>query len=101
MDAITSKPNVFKKVELLWGDQVKVIGNGRKASEAKIRARGRTGYVKKSALGGDPLLEVYFIDVGQGDGVLILTPDRRHILIDGGWPRFSRSFGRPTLYVRR
>ena len=32
----------------------------------------------------DDSLAVHFIDVGQGDGVLIETPDNRRILIDGG-----------------
>ena len=48
---------------------------------------GREGFVKQSDLGGAPLLELYFIDVGQGDGVLIVTPEHKHLLIDGGWPR--------------
>lgn len=29
-------------------------------------------------------LQVVFVDVGQGDCIYIKTPDRRHILIDGG-----------------
>jgi beta-lactamase superfamily II metal-dependent hydrolase len=50
--------------------------------------------VEESKLGGAPLLEVYFIDVGQGDGILIRTPDFRHIMIDGGHPRRSQPSGK-------
>ncbi|MCH8062888.1 MAG: DNA internalization-related competence protein ComEC/Rec2 [Chloroflexi bacterium] len=32
----------------------------------------------------DTRLHVYFADVGQGDGVLIVTPGGRQVLIDGG-----------------
>lgn len=88
-----ARPKPTRK-ELLWGDRVSVIGKGRTSGEVKVRARGQTGYVAKRDLGGEPLLEVYFIDVGQGDGMLIVTPDRRHILIDGGWPRRSQPSGK-------
>jgi beta-lactamase superfamily II metal-dependent hydrolase len=73
--------------QLLWGDRVIVVNKTR--DTARIRARGMKseGLIALSALGGKPLLECYFIDVGQGDGVLIRTPDLRHILIDGGFPR--------------
>jgi beta-lactamase superfamily II metal-dependent hydrolase len=30
------------------------------------------------------LLEVYFVDIGQGDGCMIITPDDKFILIDAG-----------------
>ena len=33
-------------------------------------------------------------DVGQGDGVLIKTPDFRHIMIDGGNPREKQNTGK-------
>ncbi len=39
-------------------------------------------------------LEVYFIDVGQGDGVLIRTPDNRHIMLDGGFDRTKQPTGK-------
>jgi beta-lactamase superfamily II metal-dependent hydrolase len=41
-----------------------------------------------------PLLELYFIDVGQGDGILIKTPDEKHIMIDGGYKRASQQSGK-------
>ena len=59
-----------------------------------MRARGKNGFVSNSALGDESLLEVYFIDVGQGDGVLIRTPDGRHIMIDGGYKRASQPTGK-------
>lgn len=34
--------------------------------------------------GDDELLKVYFFDVGQGDAILLRTPDGDDILIDGG-----------------
>ena len=80
---------------LLWGDGVQVTGpaqNGR----LPVRARGRerVGWVDTGDLGGGPLLEVYFIDVGQGDGMLIRTPDFRHVMIDGGHPRRAQPSGK-------
>ena len=34
--------------------------------------------------GGDGNLHVYFFDVGQGDSALIVTPQGRQVLVDGG-----------------
>jgi beta-lactamase superfamily II metal-dependent hydrolase len=81
-----------KLLDLLWGDQVTVLEAG--TPRSKVRARGKNGYVSNSALGNESLLEVYFIDVGQGDGVLIRTPDGRHIMIDGGFKRASQPTGK-------
>ncbi|MCC7139155.1 MAG: hypothetical protein IT460_12105 [Planctomycetes bacterium] len=77
---------------LLWGDRVRVLETSGGAT--KVRARGKSGWVPTSSLGGRALLEVYFIDVGQGDGVLVATPDGRHVLIDGGWRRASQPTGK-------
>lgn len=77
---------------LLWGDGVHVLeGDG---SLRKVRARGQTGWIDKNQLGGMSLLEIYFIDVGQGDGLLIKTPDFRHIMLDGGYSRRSQPTGK-------
>ena len=91
-----------KVMELLWGDRVRrvtadgtdsfVEENGR----WQVRARGEYGWLDPADL--DPaqpaLLELYFVDVGQGDGVLIRTPNNRHILIDAGWPRARQPAGK-------
>lgn len=89
----TEKTGTKGKGDLLWGDGVRLLGgsgNGR----VEVKARGMTGWVEKKHLGGTSLLEVYFIDVGQGDGVLIKTPDFRHIMIDGGNPRANQNTGK-------
>lgn len=80
---------------LLWGDGVRYEGGAGSGPRRRVTARGgRAGWVTKSALGGESLLELYFIDVGQGDGVLIKTPGFRHIMIDGGFPRSVQDTGK-------
>lgn len=79
-------------IDLLWGDRVSTQSSS--GSRTKVKARGKSGFVKSSALGDQSLLEIYFIDVGQGDGVLIRTPDHRHIMIDGGYKRASQQTGK-------
>lgn len=80
--------------ELLWGDRVWLEDDTTTDGYVKARARGLVGWVKSADLGDEALLELYFVDVGQGDGVLICTPDGRHILIDGGFKRASQPSGK-------
>lgn len=79
-------------MELLWGDSVRVLTTS--GSRRRVRARGHEGYIKVDDLGGESLLEIYFIDVGQGDGVLVRTPDNRHVMIDGGYKRAKQPTGK-------
>lgn len=67
---------------LLWGDPLDVLGS--QGDRTRVRARGRTGWIASSALADEGLLELYVVDVGQGDGVLMRTPDDRWHLIDAG-----------------
>jgi beta-lactamase superfamily II metal-dependent hydrolase len=69
---------------LLWGDAVRVVAES--GQQAKVKARAREGWVPKSVLGTEGLLEVYVIDVGQGDAVLLRTPDDAWHLVDAGVP---------------
>lgn len=91
-EMVGGKKRDVKRCQLLWGDRVTVLEE--QGARSKVRARGKTGWVDTNILGDESLLELYFIDVGQGDGVLIRTPDHRHLLIDGGWPRRSQPTGK-------
>lgn len=81
------------KKSLIWGDLVQIVSRGPKRCE--VRVRGTHGKMDTDDLeGGEALLEVYFIDVGQGDGVLVRTPDFKHLLIDGGLARREQQTGK-------
>jgi beta-lactamase superfamily II metal-dependent hydrolase len=69
---------------LIWGDRCKLLEPLPASGQAHVRARGHEGKVDVAALGDEQLLEVYLIDVGQGDGILLHTPDDEWHLIDGG-----------------
>jgi beta-lactamase superfamily II metal-dependent hydrolase len=58
----------------------------------RVRYRGGVGYVDRNDLSRQRLLEIYFIDVDQGDSILIQTPDDRRVLIDGGQGSDAHNF---------
>lgn len=68
--------------QLIWGDPVHVLSQT--GGRARVRARTREGFLPAGDLMDDGLLELYVIDVGQGDGVLVRTPDDLWHLVDAG-----------------
>src|SRR5919108_1828247 len=57
---------------LIYGEEVALVqpeneSNGR----MQVRFRDRPGWIMKEHLSKDPVLEIYFIDVGQGDSTFI------------------------------
>ena len=77
-----------RKMVLAWGDAVEVIEY--KNKRTKIRIRGRdarpvTGTVKgRLPVQEEGVLQFSMVDVQQGDGMVLQTPNGRTILIDGG-----------------
>lgn len=70
---------------LILGEWMKVVDKEiSDKSRVHVRYRGGEGYVEPADLSRKRHLEIFFIDVSQGDGVLIQTPDDRRILIDAG-----------------
>ena len=61
----------------------------------KVRAFGKEGWVREADTRTDCATKIFFVDVGQGDAVLIETPTEK-IIVDGGpgsnFSRYLRSW---------
>jgi len=79
-----------------WAEKLEEVGD-----ELKIRFRGGIGYAPKENFGNDRTLEIYFIDVGQGDAILVQTPDDKRILIDGGKNEGAHSFLKWKYHLKK
>jgi len=75
-----------KSYVLTFGDEVNTrTGAAPSGSDYKrVEYRGRLGEWKEPPLMTKRSLEMYFLDVGQGDAAFIVTPNNTKILVDGG-----------------
>jgi len=75
-----------KSYVLIFGDEVDTLtGAAPKGPDfERVRYRGRNGEMKGPPWSTARSLEMYFLDVGQGDAAFIVTPNNTKILVDGG-----------------
>lgn len=69
--------------QLLWGDHVRLTGP-EAGGWVPVFSRNVEGWMKTGDLSSRRLLEIVFVDIGQGDGALVVTPDDQHLLVDAG-----------------
>jgi len=93
---VYKSPDDLKKIEqTIWGDEVQVKngrreieetkrGKTRRRTMVKVRARGDNGWMFEDELQDERLLEIIFVDIGQGDGCFLITPEGRAMVIDAG-----------------
>jgi beta-lactamase superfamily II metal-dependent hydrolase len=67
---------------LIWGDALHTLESS--GDRVRVRARGREGWIDAASVTARSLLELYVIDVGQGDGILLKTPAGAWHMIDAG-----------------
>ena len=76
-----------KAKQVLWGDWLNVEEET-DDGWAKVKWGGKRYWVRQSDYRGERPLEVVFVDVGQGDGCVLITPDlppkEKVVIIDAG-----------------
>ena len=63
---IVDAPGGTRTQQLIWGDFVTLLHED-DGEWTKVRSRRTTGWMKKADLQAERLLEVNFVDIGQGD----------------------------------
>lgn len=70
--------------QLLWGDELTVRRTSDDGNYLEVIARKARGWMRVEETVPERLLEVVFVDIGQGDGALVITPDDKRYVIDAG-----------------
>ncbi len=81
--------NSEKKKHIFWGDTLTKPNNEkgefkRDGDFLEVDSRDETGWILEDNTQTEPLLDIIFLDVGQGDCCIIVTPEDEKIIIDTG-----------------
>ena len=77
---------------LIFGEEVEITGSPVNGRLTAIYRNKYQGYVSVHHITEKSALEIYYIDVGQGDAALVVTPNKKKILIDGGFNNQAKGF---------
>lgn len=86
-----STGGAYKQV-LIYGEEVETVGQEVDGRVKAIYRNKYEGFVAPDRLSRERAMEIYFIDVGQGDAAFIVTPGGKKILIDGGYNKQAKGF---------
>ncbi|MGI8985039.1 MAG: ComEC/Rec2 family competence protein [Acidimicrobiales bacterium] len=94
-DVYLRNPTTKRKVkQLLWGDFLNVVGTD--GDYFEVRWGTQRYLVRRDECQDERPLEVVFVDVGQGDGCLLVTPERppgeKIVIVDAGEGRNMYNF---------
>ena len=85
---IYARPNDTRQTnridQVLWGDYVGLTDRARNGWVPVQVRNQKTGWMQLGDLQEKRLLEIVFVDIGQGDGCLVVTPDDKFMVIDAG-----------------
>ncbi|MEJ2718086.1 MAG: hypothetical protein P8182_13265 [Deltaproteobacteria bacterium] len=81
---VYEQPDGKKPIQhLLWGDWLR-LKEGQSGAYREVHARNKDGWMREEQIQLNRLLEIVFVDIGQGDGCLLVTPEDKHMVIDAG-----------------
>ena len=80
---VYNEPGKKKVQQLIWGDFVRLLAEP-VDGWAKVKSRRHVGFMREQDLVPDRLLELAFVDIGQGDGAFLVLPDGQFMLVDAG-----------------
>ncbi|WP_420602050.1 ComEC/Rec2 family competence protein [Flagellimonas sp.] len=69
---------------LLFGDYITLLDTEIINNRVRVHSRNKTGWISIDNIQKNRTLEINFVDIGQGDGCHLITPDDQHYFIDAG-----------------
>jgi len=80
---LSAKKSARKTNHVLMGSILEVVGTDGDWLKVSSLGKGKGGWAHKDDVRDDPILKIFFVDVGQGDGAIVESPEGI-MLVDGG-----------------